>query len=383
MMSSNFKLMVLLSGLTVSFSSFSAQWSVKPIFNPSIEYDDNISLSTSNKEDSFKFVVRPTIVGAYETETALLSLTTGYSIERYTSNTRDTEDNPFFQLNSSKSFERSSLGIDYSFSEASSRDTAALDTGNFSSRSVITTHTFSPFYSYSLSEIDSVSVNFSYIQREYSTDEFRDNETKSIATSWQRQFSERLIGYTSFSYSNYQSGESVNSTENDNYNLSVGVSYDLSEKWSLNGNVGVRYLDSKTGIDSQSTSGSSFDLTANYQSELGRLSISALRRISPSSSGDVNEQDIYNVDWSSDLTERLSAGISSRYIETTSATENSNIKRENFNISPNLSWKLSPKATIELSYRYRQQKRTDQEIAKGNSLSLTFSYDFQGYRLSR
>jgi predicted porin len=383
MMSSNSKLMVLLVGLTVSFSSFSAQWSVKPIFNPSIEYDDNISLSTSNKEDSFKFVVRPTIVGAYETETALLSLTTGYSIERYTSNTRDTEDNPFFQLNSSKSFERSSLGIDYSFSEASSRDTAALDTGNFSSRSVITTHTFSPFYSYSLSEIDSVSVNFSYIQREYSTDEFRDNETKSIATSWQRQFSERLIGYTSFSYSNYQSGESVNSTENDNYNLSVGVSYDLSEKWSLNGNVGVRYLDSKTGIDSQSTSGSSFDLTANYQSELGRLSISALRRISPSSSGDVNEQDIYNVDWSSDLTERLSAGISSRYIETTSATENSNIKRENFNISPNLSWKLSPKATIELSYRYRQQKRTDQETAKGNSLSLTFSYDFQGYRLSR
>jgi predicted porin len=375
--------MVLLVGLTVSFSSFSAQWSVKPIFNPSIEYDDNISLSTSNKEDSFKFVVRPTIVGAYETETALLSLTTGYSIERYTSNTRDTEDNPFFQLNSSKSFERSSLGIDYSFSEASSRDTAALDTGNFSSRSVITTHTFSPFYSYSLSEIDSVSVNFSYIQREYSTDEFRDNETKSIVTSWQRQFSERLIGYTSFSYSNYQSGESVNSTENDNYNLSVGVSYDLSEKWSLNGNVGVRYLDSKTGIDSQSTSGSSFDLTANYQSELGRLSISALRRISPSSSGDVNEQDIYNVDWSSDLTERLSAGISSRYIETTSATENSNIKRENFNISPNLSWKLSPKATIELSYRYRQQKRTDQETAKGNSLSLTFSYDFQGYRLSR
>jgi predicted porin len=383
MMSSNFKLMVLLSGLTVSFSSFSAQWSVKPIFNPSIEYDDNISLSTSNKEDSFKFVVRPTIVGAYETETALLSLTTGYSIERYTSNTRDTEDNPFFQLNSSKSFERSSLGIDYSFSEASSRDTAALDTGNFSSRSVITTHTFSPFYSYSLSEIDSVSVNFSYIQREYSTDEFRDNETKSIATSWQRQFSERLIGYTSFSYSNYQSGESVNSTENDNYNLSVGVSYDLSEKWSLNGNVGVRYLDSKTGIDSQSTSGSSFDLTANYQSELGRLSISALRRISPSSSGDVNEQDIYNVDWSSDLTERLSAGISSRYIETTSATENSNIKRENFNISPNLSWKLSPKATIELSYRYRQQKRTEQETAKGNSMSLTLSYDFQGYRLSR
>jgi predicted porin len=383
MMSSNSKLMVLLVGLTVSFSSFSAQWSVKPIFNPSIEYDDNISLSTSNKEDSFKFVVRPTIVGAYETETAFLSLTTGYNIERYTANTRDTEDNPFFQVNSSKSFERSSLGIDYSFSEASSRDTAALDTGNFSSRSVITTHTLSPSYSYSLSEIDSVSVNFSYIQREYSTEEFRDNETKSIATSWQRQFSERFIGYTSFSYSNYQSGESVNSTENDNYNLSVGVSYDLSEKWSLNGNVGVRYLDSKTGIDSQSTSGSSFDLNANYQSELGRLSISALRRISPSSSGDVNEQDIYNVDWSSDLTERLSAGISSRYIETTSATENSNIKRENFNISPNLSWKLSPKATIELSYRYRQQKRTEQETAKGNSVSLTFSYDFQGYRLSR
>jgi hypothetical protein len=151
----------------------------------------------------------------------------------------------------------------------------------------------------------------------------------------------------------------------------------------LNGNIGVRYLDSKTGIDTESTSGSSFDLTAIYKSEFGRISISALRRISPSSSGDVNEQDIYNLDWSHSLTERLSAGLSTRYIKTVSATENSNNKRENFNISPNLSWKLSPKATVELSYRHRQQKRTDQETAKGNSVNLTFSYDWQGYRLSR
>jgi predicted porin len=377
------KLTALVIALTHALPVFSAQWTLKPILNPSVEYDDNISMSPSDKEGSFKFSIRPTLLGSYQTETSLISLSTGYTVERYSSDTRSTEDNPFFQLNSNKSFERSSLGLNYSFREAASRDTAAEDTGDFSSRTVITTHSISPSYSYSVSEIDSISINFGYTQREYSTDEFRDNETKSVSTSWQRQFSERLNGYTSLSYSNYQSGDSDTGTKNDNYNVSVGANYELSERWSLRGNIGIRYLDTKTGTVSSSNSGSSFDLTAAHQSELGSISFSALRGISPSSTGDVNQQDRLSVNWTRRLNERLSLGISSRYIETTSATESSNNKRENFNISPNLTWNITPKASLKFDYRYRQQKRTNQATAEGNSVNLSFTYDWQGYRISR
>jgi predicted porin len=377
------KLTALVIALTHALPVFSAQWTLKPILNPSVEYDDNISMSPSDKEGSFKFSIRPTLLGSYQTETSLISLSTGYTVERYSSDTRSTEDNPFFQLNSNKSFERSSLGLNYSFREAASRDTAAEDTGDFSSRTVITTHSISPSYSYSVSEIDSISINFGYSEREYSTDEFSDNETKSVSSSWQRQFSERLNGYTSLSYSNYQSGDSDTGTKNDNYNVSVGANYELSERWSLRGNIGIRYLDTKTGTVSSSNSGSSFDLTAAHQSELGSISFSALRSISPSSTGDVNEQDRLSVNWTRRLNERLSLGISSRYIETTSATESSNNKRENFNISPNLTWNITPKASLKFDYRYRQQKRTNQATAEGNSVNLSFTYDWQGYRISR
>ena len=377
------KLAILFAGLCVTVPVFSAQWSLKPVLNPSVEYDDNISMSTTDKEDSFKFLVRPTIQGEYRTERTSVLLSTGYTIERYSSNTRSTEDNPFFQIDTARSFERSSLALNYSFREAASRDTAAEDTGDFSSRSIIKTHSVSPTYTYTISEIDSISINVGYSEREYSTDEFRDNETKSFSTSWQRQFSERLSGYTSLSYSNFQSGDSVSGTESDSYNLSVGANYELSERWLLAGSIGARYLDTLTGNVSGSSSGSSFDLTATYKSELGNISLSALRRLSPSSSGTVNEQDQINVSWSRSLSERLSLGISGRYIETTSANNDTNTKRENFNISPNLSWKVTPKASFKFDYKFRQQKVTDQVTAEGNSVNLSFTYDWQGYSVSR
>jgi hypothetical protein len=120
-----------------------------------------------------------------------------------------------------------------------------------------------------------------------------------------------------------------------------------------------------------------------HQSELGNISVNALRSITPSSNGNVNEQDSVNLNWSKDLSEKLYVSISGRYISTRSATDESENKRQNLNISPSLNWKISPQVTLKVNYRYRQQKRDGQSAAEGNSVNLSFNYDLQGYRFSR
>jgi predicted porin len=382
-MNLKYKLLVLLLGLSFSLQAFSAQWILKPILNPSVQYDDNISMSVSDKESSFSYLINPTLLGEYLTERTIFTLSTGYAVERFSSDVRSNEENPFFELSGNRRFLRSTLGVSYSFREQASRDVAAEDTGNFSSQAKIMSRSLSPYFTFNLSETDSFSINLSFSERKYSTNEFRDNETKSISTSWQRQFSERLNGYSSFSYSNFESGDSVSGTDSDNYNLSFGANYQLSERWNIRGAIGVRYLESNIGSISSTNTGSSFDLTAMHQSELGNISVNALRSITPSSNGNVNEQDSVNLNWSKDLSEKLYVSISGRYISTRSATDESENKRQNLNISPSLNWKISPQVTLKVNYRYRQQKRDGQSAAEGNSVNLSFNYDLQGYRFSR
>lgn len=379
-----FKSIIFVLGLTTAFPILSAQWSLQPTLNPSFEYDDNISMEATDKESSLKYSLRPTIISGYETERTKISLSTGYSIERFSSTERESQSNPFLQLNTNRSFQRSSLRFGLSFREDAFRDTAEEDTGNFSSTTVVKTQSFSPTYSYNVTERDSLIVNLGYVKREYSTNEFRDNDTKSASVSWLHQFSERVNGFTSFSSSKYESGNSDNSSsENKNHNFSVGLDYQLTERWLLSGEVGVRYLDTSTGSLSTSSTGSSFNFSASHKSEIGNLSINLQRRLNPSSTGDVNEQDIFNISWTKGLSEKLSFSISSRYIETTSAAEDSENKRQNFNVSPRLTWKLTEKTSVNASYRFRQQKNTNEAKAEGNIFSLTISHDWQGYRFSR
>jgi hypothetical protein len=380
---------VLLTIIGIFFISIThaAEWAIKPQLTPIIEYDDNVFLRSTNEEADFKFSAKPSIELSYAEADQDLVFNLGYSIEQYHQLSELDEENPFFGLKASKRTELSTWGVEVEYTETASRNTAIENTGNFSSTSVVTTRGISPSYQYSISERDSLGISFDYTQREYSTNEFNDNENKTISSSWHHQFNERLSSNLDLSYSLYESGTSFTGTKNNTFNISLGSSYLISERWSIQGRVGVRQLESERfteGLKStNSTSGSSFNISANYYGEINTFNVSAAQSLNPSSSGDVNEQLSYSASWDRNLSETMSFILGVGYRETVSASEISSNKRENISFNSTLVKNLSEQASLSFNYEYREQKVTSEQAASSNAISITFNYNFDVFQVSR
>jgi predicted porin len=381
------KVLLIFSCLFYVGCSDAAEWSIKPVIVPTLEYDDNVFMSSSEQQESFKLSAEPTLELSYAEANQSLGLSAGYSIARYDQLSRLDEDDPFLKLSGSKSTELSTWAIDIGYSETASRNNAIENTGNFASTSVVTRQSISPSYQYSLTERDSLGISLSYTQREYSTNEFSDNVNKSVSSSWQHQFTERLSSSLTFSYSLYESGTSFSGSESDTYNVSLGASYLLSERWSVQGQFGARQLDSdrfNSGFKTtSSTRGSSFNLSANYTGDINSFRFSGSQSLNPSSSGDVNEQLSFSASWERSISETMDFTLSGSYRENVSASELSSNKRENISFKSSLVKNMSERTSLSLNYEYREQKITTEDSANSNAIYVTFNYEFDVYQVSR
>lgn len=369
-------------------SILAAEWSLTSNLNPSIKYDDNVFLSEQS-QGSVQYAITPSLNLKREMENSEISLETGYGVNRYASLSRLDRADPFTRFKTKYSTERSTYGLDASYQEASSRSTAEQDSGDFATESTVTKESVSPSYSYKLSERDTLGLTAAYSKSTYSTADFSDTTTKSISSNWQHAFSERFSGGLSLSFSNYDSQGLGSQTQTDNYNLSTTASFNLSELWKVNGQIGIRQLKSDTTnntiIEDNQSSGSSFDINIAKQSEISSVALGLSRSISPSNTGDVNEQDRFNVSWSRMLSEYLTTSLSFSYQQSRSATdENNSSKRENINFSPLITWQFDRNLGLNVSYNYRQQKlESDNTNVRSNSLMIGLIYDWDGIRVSR
>lgn len=366
-----------------------SEWSLTATLNPSLKYDDNIFMSENDPTSSVKYAISPTAIIQREQANSNASLNFGYVLNRYKTLRNLNTDDPFIRFNSGYQTERSNWGLSASFKESSSRSSAAEDTGDFTTESTVTTETLSPSFSYQVTERDSIFINSGYSQRTYSTTDFSDSESLSLTTGWQHQFTERFNGGLNVSVTESESKGLASSTENTNYNLSTSLNYELSELWSMGGNIGVRRSESKQknslGITSNNNgSGLSFNLSASRQTETDTLSMSTSRSVSASSSGGVNETTLLSLSWSRELSEKVTSSMAVSYQLTTSATDQSDDKRENFNFSPAIQWRLDPNLGLNFAYNFRQQKQSNGgSDASGNGLTITLNYDWDGIRVSR
>jgi len=356
--------------------------------NPSLEYDDNIFMR-EDKLGDYHASATPTLLVSRELENTALLLSAGYVLDRYEAARQLNTDNPFWQFSSQYQTERSQWGLDLSYAESTSRNDAADDTGDFETNAIVTSQSISPSYSFQLSERDSLSLNAAYSKRDYSTADFSDNETRSLSSSWQHQFTERFNGGVSVSASNTESTGQLLTTDDDTYNVSLTSNYELSEIWSMGGSVGLRQLQSEQtdlfGATTKSKSnGQSLDLNVSYNGDIDSFKIGLSRSISPSSTGEVNEVDKFNISLSRQLSETLTASLSASYQVTTSASDESSDKRKNTQLSPSINWQFAAESSLSLSYNYRQQEESALNTnVNSNSIMLTLNYDWEGLRASR
>jgi predicted porin len=382
--------MTLLVLNTTSLSA--AEWVFDISASPTFGYNDNVFLQEDEKGSS-DFSIRPTASLTRSVDNMSSTISVGYAVQRYFSVSTLDSTNPFAEFDASYDLERMTFGLQATYKEDTTRNEALEDTGDFSSNEKLRYRSIMPSFSYQLSELDSLTVSSQVSETEYSSTDSSDNETKSLTVGWQRQFTERFSGGLSTTVSNYEIDGLTSSSDDDNYNVSVTSNYQLSEVWGLNASVGFRRLDSTRmdafGNKSNTTSsGSSYQISSQYTDGKNSYSVDLSKQLSPSSTGQVNEQQRIGGSWSRPLTEKLSSNITLGYQETESAASlsgNNQSKRKNLDFSPSLQWRVSSNMSLNFKYGYRQQKEDGPsgKDVDSNSFSVNFNYDWDGIRVSR
>ena len=156
--------------------------------------------------------------------------------------------------------------------------------------------------------------------------------------------------------------------------------------------MGIRLTDS---VSSQQTALGDFttenqsegflsDTGFTYNGESLTASFNLNRSLTPSGSGQLNEQSRVSLDIGYKVTERLSVALSSSYQTSESASSNESNKRTNIIFQPSVSWKMTPDLVLSGNYRYRQQDESNEDKAiDSNTFMVTLNYNWQGLSLAR
>jgi len=134
---------------------------------------------------------------------------------------------------------------------------------------------------------------------------------------------------------------------------------------------------------SDQSSGLNYSISTTREDELNSYTFSASRSLTPSSEGDVNEQDAYKFSYRRNFTEKLSGSLSASYRKYRSADDLDSTETKYIDFSPSLSWKLAEDWALVFSYRYRSVDESDGKDVDSNALSFNIDYNWDGIRFSR
>ncbi|KKM16559.1 hypothetical protein LCGC14_1684630 [marine sediment metagenome] len=374
-----------------------AEWVFKAQADPKFKYDDNELLREDALSD-FSLNIDPTLTFSRSLENSKNEVKMGYRISRYQDLKQLDKENPFFSISSSYATERSTYGLSLSYEERDSRDIAEQDTADFSSTSTTTTKSIAPSYRYRITELDTISTSLSYQEREQSGSSnsilntlgsnLTDNQTTSLNLAWQHQYTERFNGGISLGYVNYEAQSDRLDNTYDSYSVGLTSSYQLSELWTLDGSLGMRYLKSENTPSvgpstSDNSSGLNYSLSTSRKDELNTYTLSASRALTPSSEGAVNQQDSYSLSFKRDLSEKMSTSISAKYSDYKNASDLTSTSTKYIDLSPSLKWKLDEDWALNVSYRYRSVDEQDGQNVDSNSVMFSINYNWNGLRFSR
>lgn len=393
------KYIPLLLPIVLINTASAAEWVFNAQADPKFKYDDN-ELLREDKLDDFSLNIDPTLSLSRSLENSSSEIRLGYRISRYQDLKQLDKENPFASFSTSYATERSTYGLNLNYAERESRDIAEEDTADFSNTSTTITKSISPSYSYRLTELDTLSTSASYQKRKQSGSSTRtdpilgtssnltDNETISLTLAWQHQYTERLNAGVSGSYVNYQAESDRLDNQYDSYSLGLTSEYQLSELWSVNAMFGARYLDSENNPaigpqTSDQSTGVDYSFSTTREDELNSYTLSASRSLTPSSEGDVNQQDAFTVSYRRNITEKLTGSISASYRHYRSADDLNSIDTKYIDFSPNLSWKLAKDWALVFSYKYRSVDESGGKNVDSNAVSFNIDYNWDGIRFSR
>lgn len=237
-----------------------------------------------------------------------------------------------------------------------------------------------PTYTYNISDVSTLGMVVRYSEVSYA-EQFagllNDYTNVRASLNFGRKLSARnkvLFGLTSGRY------EADGSDPVTGYGISGGLERELSEKTTLRMIVGVAHTETIDGDSSVDPVG---EITLIRRLETINLLAQYLRVVSGGGTGNLTARDIININFTRELTDRVSAGIGVRAYSTTALREdvgNPFDERDYVQLRAAVAWNLSRSLSFEVSYRYTVLDRVNLgESGNSNNITLWFNWRPSGY----
>jgi hypothetical protein len=358
-----------------------AEWSIEPRVGVNAFYDDNFLLRTIGAKSESAVVISPAAKFSRKTETTGISIDTRFDFYRFpgsdTLNTNDAN----LQFSGSTRTERSQWQLDVGFKRDSTITSELEDSGRVDIRRRRELKSFSPSWSYLLSETSRLQLGWTYNQADYDAlpSEFLDYRYNVLSANWFRQLDERNQLQVSFSRTVYEVDDiNFKSTTN-------GIQAGLIRNFSplLTGTIllGGRRTDS----NGSSNNGALVLISAVYKGERLKLDASLSRDVQPSSLGQLNQSDrlSFSAKYSFDEKHHIEGHVSLGRNRNTGNGSTANDR--NYTRLSLVDFKrFSPHWWLRLEYAYRQQKYIESSLdGKSNRISVGVEYRFDKRAISR
>ena len=366
--------------------------------------DDNINVSSVAPISLAGWILDGFFKGDYATShfTAGVDLELGF--ERYNHASVDS-DNPDVQdpdpedYNSDNQnlggdiayqWDRHALSLYGRYSRNSTLNTLLQDTG-LGGRGTRTTITLGSAWQWQVTEKQSLVTSITGTTVGYQDSNNIDYNYASFSVLWVNSLTERMSFQLQPNYSWYRNQADL-AVKSNTYGLQAGFLWALAEKWQFNllaggtqvytvyGQGGFVQIDPDTGqiefVEDQDSSGFVGNTTLSFTEEKYGFNANLYSRISPTGNGVLQQQNGGGLGFNWKPRERLRFDIDALGGYSTASDDRIDDGRQYWQVGTRFAYQFLKEWWVSARYRFREQEsdRSNQGVARGNSVLLTVSY---------
>jgi hypothetical protein len=359
----------LVLGCSITFAQANAaDWSAIVSISENLRFQNNPTLSTTDKEDNLMNTLTPSVTGVFETENLKTDFKFGLDIVHATN---EVVQNNYVgydaAIENDYAYENGIWEFDYGLSVDSVLNTEFEDTNIYVSDVKRTNNDVSFSGKHDISELSKINFSQSYNNTDYDGGTYVPYENLESKLGWETDLSETTTLTTDIGFDLYMPQGRDNTKT---YRYNIGAKMSLSESATLNIDTGIRRNSSEMG----------WTQAIDYSDQWERLNTTAGFSYdqTPSGTGQLRKNLTFNFGGTYELAEDWTASANARYNVSSQSGSNSGGSSYNWNVAPNLSYTINEAWSTGITYTERHRKASgSDEWAVSREGLYYLNYNFQ------
>ena len=360
-------------------TSNAAEFTANPSLSLRGEYNDNVDFSRIDEQDDYIGTISPGLSLGYATDRFSLGAHARVDFIRYNDYKDKDNERQNYGLNASyRVFERLTINAGGSYTKDTTFDSELEETGVVTRWSTRERYGGNGGFSFQITELSTVSANYSFSKTDYYLDDYTDSETHSASLTYNHSFNDRRDGFYIRPY--WSKTDSDKDTIN-NYGMSLGLNHQFTETFSTNIHAGPRYMETEDNAGKKDnewgwTAGASLDKTWETTS----ASLGYSRDHYYTAEGENVEVDRFFLAVHKMMTQKLGARLSGSLYFTKSIGSSARDRDVRYyTVSPSLFYNITQNHSLELGYSYANEfddELTNNRERDRNMVWLALNFNF-------